>query len=121
MTAAGWTDAFLEMMAVERAAAKNTLAAYGKDLADAQGFLSARGRGLHDAGAEDVEAYFVPVTGHRGSPSGGGASVLSLRPGGRLARRRPLAAGRRPPQGSAAAEGARPRGDGPHHRRRRGA
>jgi integrase/recombinase XerD len=69
MTAAGWTDAFLEMMAVERAAAKNTLAAYGKDLADAQGFLSARGRGLHDAGAEDVEAYFVELGARGLSPA----------------------------------------------------
>jgi integrase/recombinase XerD len=55
---AGWAEAFLEMMAVERAAAKNTLTAYGKDLADAQGFLAARGLALDDAQAADVEAYF---------------------------------------------------------------
>src|SRR6185312_6723745 len=53
-----WTEAFLEMMSVERAAAKNTLAAYARDLADAGGFLSGRGRDLADAAAEDVEAYF---------------------------------------------------------------
>ena len=35
MAAAGWIEAFLEMMAVERAAARNTLTAYAKDLADA--------------------------------------------------------------------------------------
>jgi integrase/recombinase XerD len=56
--AAGWQDAFLEMMAVERGAARNTLTAYEKDLADAAGFLAGRGRDLADAGAEDVEAYF---------------------------------------------------------------
>jgi Site-specific recombinase XerD len=56
-----WTEAFLEMMAVERAAAKNTLAAYARDLADAAGFLAGRGRDLADAGAEDVEAYFVDL------------------------------------------------------------
>jgi len=55
---AGWVEAFLEMMAVERAAARNTLTAYEKDLADAQGFLAGRGRDLADALAEDVEAYF---------------------------------------------------------------
>jgi integrase/recombinase XerD len=58
MSAAGWIEAFLEMMAVERAAARNTLTAYGKDLADAQAFLAPRGRDLADASAEDIEAYF---------------------------------------------------------------
>jgi integrase/recombinase XerD len=53
-----WAEAFLEMMAVERAAAKNTLTAYARDLADASGFLATRGRDLADAAAEDVEAYF---------------------------------------------------------------
>ncbi|MFC3076662.1 site-specific tyrosine recombinase XerD [Phenylobacterium terrae] len=55
---AAWAEAFLEMMAVERAAARNTLTAYSKDLADASGFLAGRGRDLADASAEDVEAYF---------------------------------------------------------------
>jgi len=59
MSAAGWIEAFLEMMAVERAAARNTLAAYGKDLADAQGFLAARRRDLAVASPEDIEAYFA--------------------------------------------------------------
>ena len=53
-----WTGAFLEMMAVERSAARNTLTAYGKDLADASAFLAGRGHDLADASAEDVEAYF---------------------------------------------------------------
>jgi integrase/recombinase XerD len=53
----GWAEAFLEMMAVERAASKNTLTAYAKDLDDAAGFLSRRGRDLASAAPEDVEAY----------------------------------------------------------------
>jgi integrase/recombinase XerD len=65
MTAQGWVDAFLEMMAVERASARNTLVAYGKDLADAQGFLAGRGRDLACASIEDVEAYFADL-GARG-------------------------------------------------------
>lgn len=60
-----WAEAFLEMMAVERAAAKNTLTAYQRDLADAAGFLAGRGRDLAAASAEDVEAYFVDL-GARG-------------------------------------------------------
>ena len=61
----GWTEAFLEMMSVERAAAKNTLTAYARDLADASGFLAAKGRDLSDASAEDIEAYFSAL-GARG-------------------------------------------------------
>ncbi len=58
MSAAGWVDAFLEMMAVERAAARNTLTAYGKDLEDARGYLSRVGGDLDVASAESIEAYF---------------------------------------------------------------
>jgi integrase/recombinase XerD len=60
-----WAEAFLEMMAVERAAAKNTLTAYARDLSDATGFLAGRGRDLADASTEDVEAYFAAL-GARG-------------------------------------------------------
>src|SRR5690348_15170463 len=60
-----WTDAFLEMMSVERAASPNTLTAYGRDLADAAGFLAGRGGDLAAASAEDVEAYFADL-GARG-------------------------------------------------------
>jgi len=64
---AGWAEAFLEMMAVERAAARNTLTAYARALADAEAFLRARGDGggLAEAGAEAVEAYFAQL-GARG-------------------------------------------------------
>ncbi|WP_419254416.1 site-specific tyrosine recombinase XerD [Caulobacter sp. ErkDOM-YI] len=58
MSAAGWVDAFLEMMAVERAAARNTLTAYGKDLEDARGYLVGAGDDLDVASSETIEAYF---------------------------------------------------------------
>ena len=58
---ADWAEAFLEMMSVERAAARNTLNAYARDLTDARGFLAGQGRDLDDASAEDVEAYFVDL------------------------------------------------------------
>lgn len=58
---AGWAEAFLEMMAVERAAARNTLTAYGRDLADASDYLSGRGQDLAKASAEDIEAYFADL------------------------------------------------------------
>ena len=76
---ASWAEAFLEMMAVERAAAKNTLTAYTRDLADASGFLTGRGRDLADAAAEDVEAYFVAL-GVRGlAPATAARRRASLR------------------------------------------
>jgi integrase/recombinase XerD len=65
----GWVEAFLEMMAVERSAARNTLTAYEKDLADACAFLSGRGRSLDDAGAEDVEAWFASLSARGLSPA----------------------------------------------------
>ena len=55
---ADWIDAFLEMMAVERSAARNTLTAYARDLADAQAFLAGKGRDLSDAADVEIEAYF---------------------------------------------------------------
>ena len=58
MSAAGWVEAFLEMMAVERAAARNTLTAYGKDLEDARGYLAKTGGDLDIASTETIEAYF---------------------------------------------------------------
>lgn len=50
-------EAFLEMMAVERAAAINTLDAYRRDLDDLDAFLIRRGTTAHKAGAEDLSAY----------------------------------------------------------------
>ncbi len=64
-----WREAFLEMMSVERAAAKNTLTAYARDLEDAAGFLAGRGRDLSDAAAEDVEAYFSALGAKGLSPA----------------------------------------------------
>jgi integrase/recombinase XerD len=64
-----WAEAFLEMMSVERAAAKNTLIAYTRDLTDAAAFLAGRGRDLADASAEDVEAYFIALGARGLSPA----------------------------------------------------
>lgn len=50
-------EAFLEMMAVERDASPHTLAAYGRDLADAEHILRDKG-GLLGAGQEDIEGWF---------------------------------------------------------------
>jgi integrase/recombinase XerD len=75
----GWAEAFLEMMAVERAAAKNTLTAYSKDLSDAQGFLAARQRDLAGASAEDIEAYFQALSDRGLSPATAARRRASVR------------------------------------------
>jgi integrase/recombinase XerD len=69
MSAANQIEAFLEMMSVERAAARNTLTAYGKDLADAEAFLTGLGLDLLKAGATDVEAYFAHLSRRGLSPA----------------------------------------------------
>lgn len=65
----GWVEAFLEMMAGERASARNTITAYGKDLADAEAFLKVRGSDLGKASAEQIEAYFAALSDRGLSPA----------------------------------------------------
>jgi integrase/recombinase XerD len=74
-----WAEAFLEMMSVERAAAKNTLSAYARDLADATGFLAGKGRDLATASAEDIEAYFRALDDRGLSPATAARRRASLR------------------------------------------
>jgi integrase/recombinase XerD len=50
-------EAFLEMMAAERGAARNTLAAYRADLEDLAAFLASRGERLSGARSESLRAY----------------------------------------------------------------
>jgi integrase/recombinase XerD len=48
---------YLDMLAAERGAGKNTLAAYGRDLADFSEHLAAAGRSIATASTEDLRAY----------------------------------------------------------------
>lgn len=57
MASRDWAEPFLEALQAERGAAANTLAAYGRDLKDFQGWLSARGQGPDNALRADIEAY----------------------------------------------------------------
>ena len=68
MGGSDWTEAFLEMMAAERAAASHTLTAYGRDLADVAGFLRRRNCDFQSADPPDLEAYFADL-GSRGLAS----------------------------------------------------
>jgi len=77
--AAGQIEAFLEMMSVERAASPHTLAAYGRDLADAEAHLAARRLDLNRAGAADLEAYFAALSGRGLSPATAARRRAALR------------------------------------------
>ncbi len=56
-TDAALVEIFLEMMAVERAAAANTLKNYGRDLSRFAAFVRTRSETLRTAGADDIAAW----------------------------------------------------------------
>lgn len=59
MTPARWVPLFLEAMAAERGAAANTLAAYDRDLAHVQDWLTDSGKDFASASEDDITAYLV--------------------------------------------------------------
>src|SRR5437660_1292167 len=61
-------EAFLEMLAAERGAARLTLAAYRDDLADLAGFLAARGASVAQADAAALHDYLAALTRRHMSP-----------------------------------------------------
>jgi integrase/recombinase XerD len=61
-------EAFLEMLAAERGAARLTLAAYGNDLLDLSGFLVARGATLDAADGASLHDYLAAATTRRLAP-----------------------------------------------------
>jgi integrase/recombinase XerD len=54
-------DQFLEMMSAERGASRNTLEAYGRDLADYASFLGQIGVSIKSAKIEDVRAFLAAL------------------------------------------------------------
>lgn len=56
---ATWIEAFLEALAAEQGAARNTLEAYARDLRDFSGWLVSRGEDIASASQPDIEAYLV--------------------------------------------------------------
>ena len=51
------TELFLDMLAAERGGARNTLAAYTRDLTDLSAFLAETGRSIADAATDDLRDY----------------------------------------------------------------
>jgi integrase/recombinase XerD len=52
---------FLDMLAAERGAEKNTLAAYDRDLTDLTGYLAGMRRSVATAGTDDLRAYLADL------------------------------------------------------------
>jgi integrase/recombinase XerD len=70
------TALYLDMLAAERGAGKNTLAAYGRDLADFTEHLAGAGRSIATASTEDLRAYLGDLT-RRGMTAATAARRLS--------------------------------------------
>ncbi|WP_415403119.1 site-specific tyrosine recombinase XerD [Tateyamaria sp. SN3-11] len=54
-----WISTFLEAQAAELGAARNTLLAYGRDLKDAQHWLTGKGVDFDGAAQSDIEGYLI--------------------------------------------------------------
>jgi len=56
-------DLYLDMLAAERGAAKNTLEAYRRDLEDFSGHLREQGRAIASAQNDDIRGYLAALSG----------------------------------------------------------
>jgi len=54
-------DIFLEMMAAERGASANTIAAYGRDLGEFGVFMMRRKRNIEAAAAKNIQDYLAQL------------------------------------------------------------
>jgi integrase/recombinase XerD len=75
----GHIGGFLEMVAAERGASKNTLAAYGADLVDFSGFLAARGKDAITAQKSDLGDYLAAQANADMSPRTQARRLSTLR------------------------------------------
>ncbi|HOP20889.1 MAG TPA: site-specific integrase, partial [Amphiplicatus sp.] len=75
----GSLELFLEMMAVERNAAANTLKNYGRDLERFAAYAKKRGETLDSAGADDIAAWLGALEAEGLSASTAALKVSALR------------------------------------------
>jgi integrase/recombinase XerD len=96
-------DAFFEMMAVERGASANTLAAYGRDLDHARAALKANGTCLSEATTDALRAYMAGLDAQGFAASSRQRRLSSLRQFFKFL----YAEGRRPDDPTSPIEGSR--------------
>jgi integrase/recombinase XerD len=72
-------DAFLEMIAAERGAAKNTQDAYARDLTDYVAALASKGKTPLNAATGDIRAYLSVLAGRGLKPASSARKLSSIR------------------------------------------
>jgi integrase/recombinase XerD len=72
-------EAFLEMLAAERGAARNTIDSYKRDLVDVGSFLARRDRGIEAAVADDLRDYLAALHANGSTPSTAARRLSALR------------------------------------------
>jgi len=72
-------ELFLDMLAAERGAAKNTLQAYARDLADFSAYLAAGGGAIAGAASEDVRGYLTALARRKFSPTSAARRLSAIR------------------------------------------
>jgi integrase/recombinase XerD len=72
-------ELFLDMIAAERGGAKNTLAAYARDLADLSIYLAAKKRTIADASTEDLRGYLACLAGRGFAAASVGRRLSAVR------------------------------------------
>ncbi len=77
--AVGPIDLFLDMIAAERGAARNTIEAYRRDLVDYAKYLEARGAALLDADTQAIRAYLGDLQRRGFEPSSSARRLSSIR------------------------------------------
>ncbi len=75
----GPVGAFLAMLSAERGAAKNTLEAYQRDIADYEDHLADTGVGLLRAGSEEIRAYLAALTARGLKPASTARRLSAVR------------------------------------------
>jgi integrase/recombinase XerD len=72
-------ELFLDMLAAERGASKNTIDAYRRDLADYDAFLIARGSSVAEAATDDVRAYLARLAKRGLAPNSSARKLSAIR------------------------------------------
>lgn len=70
---------FLEMLAAERGAARNTLDAYRRDLDDLAGYFSTRGLSAEDVTPQDISSYMAAASAAGLAPASRARRLSSIR------------------------------------------
>ena len=71
-------DIFLEMMAAERGASRNTIAAYLGDLKEFEVFMSRRNRNIESADSKNIQDYLAQLKIKGRTPATHARKLLSL-------------------------------------------